>query len=375
MLKTIGKKILKNSDFVRNNYIKILTKKRVYNANHKKTPQSLVFFVTSRCNARCSHCFYWKELNKTSELNLEDIEKIASSIKHKYNISLTGGEPFLREDFFEICKIFYKYNKNGVFEISTNGYDPEKIYTFCDRLLDECRGIALCVHVSLDGPKDLHNKIRGIDIFDKAISTIIKLKSLKEKGNFDVQTIITLTKYNYKSIDKLIKYLIPLEINQIFCLVRAKDYGVYNLDHEIVTELTSKEELAIPTEELDTLFNKIKELNDNSEYPFWSKYQQLYLKYSIEITKNKKRFLKCYAGNVDAVIYPNGDISLCEMIKPFGNLKETDFNLYKIWNSEKANNMRDKIKSCVCTHGCNMSTNITLDKDSILKVYNNEKIN
>ena len=39
-------------------------------------PVNLIFFVTSRCNLLCKHCFYWDELNKKSgELTFEEIER------------------------------------------------------------------------------------------------------------------------------------------------------------------------------------------------------------------------------------------------------------------------------------------------------------
>ncbi|MEE8585035.1 MAG: hypothetical protein V3T83_09310, partial [Acidobacteriota bacterium] len=44
-------------------------------------PVNLIFFVTSRCNLLCKHCFYWEELNKRSgELSFEEIEKISRSL-------------------------------------------------------------------------------------------------------------------------------------------------------------------------------------------------------------------------------------------------------------------------------------------------------
>ena len=47
-------------------------------------PSYLIYFVTAVCNARCKHCFYWEEIASAkarSELKLEEIEKIAKSMK------------------------------------------------------------------------------------------------------------------------------------------------------------------------------------------------------------------------------------------------------------------------------------------------------
>ena len=53
----------------------IFFKKNVY-------PIYLTYFVTSRCNLQCQHCFYWDSLNKIkNELNLEEIEKFSKELK------------------------------------------------------------------------------------------------------------------------------------------------------------------------------------------------------------------------------------------------------------------------------------------------------
>jgi hypothetical protein len=45
-------------------------------------PVQLTFFVTSRCNARCSHCFYGEHLNQPAEreLTLGEIERVAATL-------------------------------------------------------------------------------------------------------------------------------------------------------------------------------------------------------------------------------------------------------------------------------------------------------
>ena len=42
-------------------------------------PSHLILYVTSRCNARCKHCFYWKEIDikKKQELSLNEIKKLS----------------------------------------------------------------------------------------------------------------------------------------------------------------------------------------------------------------------------------------------------------------------------------------------------------
>ena len=59
--------------------------------------------------------------------------------------------------------------------------------------------------------------------------------------------------------------------------------------------------------------------------------------------------IPCRAGRLSAVIYANGDVSVCEQHQPLGNLRRKSF--WEIWNSEDARKLRESIarKDCHCT--------------------------
>ena len=99
----------------------------------RKNPVYLIQFVTERCNARCPHCFVdFKD--KSGELSLEQIEKLASTSGNCLrNVALTGGEPFLREDLFEIADIWYQNSTAQTISITTNGSMPDRIEDFCKK--------------------------------------------------------------------------------------------------------------------------------------------------------------------------------------------------------------------------------------------------
>src|SRR5688500_19366188 len=66
-------------------------------------PVQLTFFVTSRCNAKCSHCFYGEQLNQPAEreLTLPEIARVARGLPRMLWVAFGGGEPFLRRDLAE----------------------------------------------------------------------------------------------------------------------------------------------------------------------------------------------------------------------------------------------------------------------------------
>lgn len=324
-----------------------------------KTPENLIFFITNKCNARCKHCFYWKELNKKdSELTLSQIKKIVSSLKNRIEtLSLTGGEPFLRKDIYEIIELFYKINHLKKVHITSNGSLPEDIFKICKKILENMK-IELSVQISIDGDEDFHDKLRGVKIYKKAIESLKLLKTLSKNKNFILTTSTTLTKFNLRYLDFLSKEMKALGVEWGFALLRGPGYGIINLDKDFIMDYNPRDKsMNLPSiEDIEKINKKFSNKNDLRMI-----LQRNLIKNSIMILKNQKPPLLCRAGIVDGVIYSNGDVSLCEITKPIGNLKDYDFNFYYLWNSEKAKIARKKIKYCSCIHPCHIINSMKYD--------------
>jgi len=327
-----------------------------------ESPQNLVFFVTDRCNLQCSHCFYWHSLaSSVAELDLEQIKKIVVSFKKPlYKVTLTGGEPFLREDLVQICEIFSNFSKTENIYIITNGYFPGLIYDTIKKVL-EITKLKLHLKVSLDGLRQTHNHIRqNKDSFDNAIKTIWQLKRLEKKSNFNLQVTTTISRENLKELIDLARF-VRNELKVTFHVFEiARDisfFGQISKDIEIKEYGPKNKALLLSIEQLKRLKSEI-----NKFYlvkPTGSIINLLYriyyantLKVSIESMLKRKRIHPCYAGNSIGVIYANGNVSLCEVTRPIGNLKEMNFDFGKIWHSREANKRRNQINSCFCSNTC-----------------------
>ena len=330
------------------------------------TPTVLIFFITARCNARCAHCFYWQEINnKSDELSLDEIEKIASSLQHPVHLSLTGGEPFLRKDIYDITKIFFLNNGCRNIGIASNGYLTDRIIDTCETVLQNFPLDSFSIQISLDGLEKTHDDIRGVKGgFKKTLQTIEKLKKVADKNaNFSVSTSLTIQKRNFGEIEEFVKLLLPYEVPVKFALIRGQNFGTYCLPKNISNDIDPMEEDSpiVDLESLTLLFQKIEEMNNNSKYKFWSQRQQRKIEISLEMMKTQQKQLPCYAGKLDGVLYANGDVALCELTKPIGNIKNYDYNFKSIWNSELADKFRRKIQKCYCIHGCNLTTSMMFE--------------
>jgi heme b synthase len=180
-----------------------------------KAPRIIAWEITRSCNLACAHCRAAAHLEPyPGELSLDEIKATIDDICSITNpiLILTGGEPLMRKDIFEI--IDYAHAAGAMPVIGTNG-------TFIDDALAariKEHGIPR-VSVSLDFPDaERQDKFRGeTGAFDAAIRGIKAL----QKAGVGVQVNSTITKQNMDLLDQLHDLAVDLgaEAFHIFMLV------------------------------------------------------------------------------------------------------------------------------------------------------------
>ena len=101
------------------------------------SPVFLVLFINSICNMKCEHCFYWRNLNQRDDLTFDEIVALSASLGPIENLSLSGGEPFLRREFADICRAFIRTNGVKQIYVPTNGYYTDKTVEAVRRVLED----------------------------------------------------------------------------------------------------------------------------------------------------------------------------------------------------------------------------------------------
>ena len=136
-------------------------------------PPVVFWSVTQRCNLNCTHCYVDQDL---TEMPFDEACMIIDQLSEAKNHILIffGGEALLRKDIFDLMR--YASKKNINVALASNG----TLITaqMANRLKDIGVGY---VQVSIDGLKDVHEQIRGVDTFDKAISAI---KNCVNEGHY-----------------------------------------------------------------------------------------------------------------------------------------------------------------------------------------------
>ncbi len=178
--------------------VKISTLSKDKSTFDKGTVYKLVFNVSNICNLKCKYCYascgnYGRENNlmsiKTANKILEDLQRNVKRIKTVY---FFGGEPTLNPKL-----IIYLVNElNKVYNI-----EDYRIVTNASAITDELIELFINnnfkVYVSIDGPKEINDFLRG-DYFIKLKDSIEKLKNSKIKDKLEL--ICTYTKYHQDNI-------------------------------------------------------------------------------------------------------------------------------------------------------------------------------
>ncbi|MGH9901822.1 MAG: radical SAM protein, partial [Pyrinomonadaceae bacterium] len=142
---------------------------------------TVIFFITSRCNAKCETCFYHEELNRPGDLTFAQIEKVSRTMPPVTDLWLSGGEPTLRHDASEIIDLFVRHNGVGRVIIPTNGLIKTRVYQIVERALASHPRLDLYLNVALDGYGETHDRVRGVPgNWGRTLDCIRSLYPLKE---------------------------------------------------------------------------------------------------------------------------------------------------------------------------------------------------
>ena len=309
-----------------------------------RTPRILTLFVTSQCNAKCSHCFYWANLNQKHDMTFEELEELSDSLGKIDKLLVTGGEPFLRRDLAEICELFFRKNRLGAVSIPTNGLQPERTYSVVEKILEVASGRPVTISFSIDGTETYHDTLRGVPgNLRKLQQTYARVRSLQTRyPNLILRVATTLMSQNFGEVMKLFDELpeiLPGVNSPCINLLRGSP-------HDRSLLLPSEEEIRQAFE------RKASKIPGNQDI-FRRLADRLTFSAAYENLRQDTQVIPCEAGRILGVVEDNGDVKPCELLPAVGNLREGSFE--QIWNSQEAREARARIaaKQCRCTHECN----------------------
>ena len=318
--------------------------------------------ITERCNLRCKHCYQhsWHKadppfvtLQFLLQRLIEAVEAFSREQRHAMpaRITLTGGEPFLRPDFFDLLGEIVRHRKLVRWAILTNG-------TLIDR--GTARQLARWkpdyVQVSLDGMKETHEELRGQGSFDPAVEGV---RQLVRAG---VRTLISFTasRRNVDDFPAVARLGAELGVHRVWA-------------DRLIPTTPEQYGLSLTPEETRAFFETMLETRQSLQCGFFRRIGTTIFggifggKRPVEIAMHRAlQFLvgggamyRCSAGRSLVAILPDGTVLPCRRLPiPVGNLLETP--LVELWrSSELLQGLRDsdspassQCSQCVFSQGC-----------------------
>ncbi len=158
-------------------------------------PYKAVVCATYRCGCHCSFCGIWRR--KVEELPAHELVTALASWPNLAWVDVTGGELFLRPDYLALCLgLARALPRLALFHFPTAGQHGDQAVDLARRLT--ALGIRTVVTVSLDGPPERHEGLRGVaGAWERAVATFLRLR--KEPG-VDVYFGTTLVPENVEEV-------------------------------------------------------------------------------------------------------------------------------------------------------------------------------
>ena len=333
------------------------------------TPPVLHFLVNSVCELRCQHCFFWRDLDDRTivDLSLDEVRRIAASMDDIFYLVLAGGEPYLRNDLFEVVEAFRERNGVRRLVVISDGWGTDRIEATATRILEAFPEMHFTTCFSIDGPEAVHDEIRGrAGSFARAVASVRRMQALRARfPQLAVQTLTTYMSLNEQHVDALYDFLRDdLRPDKIgLNLIRQDPRNPATK----AVDVRGYERLARRISE-DTLAGRLA-----NRYPGDAGAVtaiDLVLHDLVAKTARTGRCqLTCEAGVETGVLYSDGRLATCELLEPLGNLRDHGHDVRALWHSREADQLRRKIRQgCRCTHESSMLASIPFNLKLIPRI-------
>ncbi|MBU1031028.1 MAG: glycosyltransferase [Nanoarchaeota archaeon] len=304
-------------------------KKAMYFNIDSCKPINVVLALTGTCNYHCVKCGIWEEKNK-DVLSTDDVKKIILKLKKwlgSFIFVISGGEPMLRKDLFEIISFC---NQNNILtHLVTNG---SLLNQKSMRRLESSGLSFLSISLESTNPK-IHDSIVGIKGSCEHLNNTIKLSR-----NYSFKTFISivLMKQNLEEIKSLVRFADSYSDGIRFQCLTQKPY------HDVSYNPSWYKECDLWPES-SSVKQSFKFLLDLKSTKILNSKKQLKLMRNYFLDSDCE-LVQCVSGYQNFLISFKGDVKLCYNHPSIGNILKND--PATIWQSSNAKTLRRKINGC-----------------------------
>lgn len=331
-------------------------------------PTELMINTTYRCNSQCIMCHIWQRSLK-NEFSLGEWQQVFKD-KIFLNISrltLAGGEPILNNNLYDLVRLCTQsMPKLQKLNLVTNGFLPAKTGETIEKIAVLClkRNLNLGVSVSLDAIGKKHEEIRRVPhAFRRVKSTIIILKKLQKKYNFDLSVGCLICHKNLYQVEEYMAWCQKNNLTYHFQLI--------GFHKNFVNNLNEKNNLDFTKNDRKYLYAFLHKLISGQKHGLHSRLQAYYWHDMLNLYQGGQRQTPCPFIYDAFVIDCLGDIYYCLSEKKIGNCR-TGKTVSDIYFDKKNLEFRNWLKNnaCLrCNSGCSVTSAITKEFMKFSRYY------
>ena len=315
-------------------------------------PLDVICEISYLCNLECPTCFRWTSKPDEHELTAEEWKGVLTKLKAwlgTFNLTFSGGEPFLRKDILEIFN--FASENSIVTQVVSNG-------SFIDKALARkiiasgLDGLTLSLNSMIP---EIHNKTRGTNgAFNEVMAAI---DNLQDRRGMRLSLSTTIVKDSISGLIDVIEFAKAKGIYGVNMspIMPATTLPIFNKDGEAKKSsigtpyrdlLRNKEDVQI-----DEVFDRLIAMKEQG-YPILNSEGHLkeIAKYLKDPTNPELLEKVCQTGVKNFNIDPFGNVRLCSIMEIVGNI--TKDSPAEIWRSANAAHQRETVRTC--DKGCRL---------------------
>lgn len=346
----------------------VLKSALLFRRQRQALPQTFIFFVTSRCNARCDFCLYYSQITspvaKARELSPEEVERIAASYGPLHYLALSGGEPFVRSDIAALVRPFIERCGTAVVDIPSSFYFGERMVDAIEPSCASHPDVVFDLQLSLDHVGEAHDASRKVPgLYARARESFAALAAVRRRHtNLKLKINLVYLERNARSlpsiVDRITKDFEDADRIQLTYPHRTLPSGGDRDDLAGVGAFEESAALvadAIPP-------RRLSDLHTLGVRSVKHAYHRL-LREAVAGERTTGSY--CEAGRHVVVLDEKGDVFPCEPLwEPIGNVREHDYDVGRVLRGDAYADFRARRlgpSACNCTWSCAMNTHVSVD--------------
>jgi len=330
-------------------------------------PRYLLLHVNSVCNAKCRMCFTWQRMMDRWDpkgLPLEAHVKIAASLRELPQLTVSGGEPLLRDDLPDILRAYYERARTRFFTVPTNALSPSRAVRLVERFLDRSPGAYLNFCLPFHGSDGAFDDVLGVTgARQRFLRTYALIQELRaSRPNLSSLLNFVISRFNFERWREIVDLAreqfpeSPLGISLCRGRTHEENAGEVPIEAYEAAQryLASRPRNGVERNPYALVFDAIPERIGTVV---------------AEVARGERTDLACGAGRHFLVIYDDGTVHPCEMLEVvgvpcerrgeeprpsspvLGNLHDYDFDVRRLLESARARATVGWVRdhACACT--------------------------